>query len=590
MKNLKNTVLEEILPRVRKPGQYVGSERNAVVKDHHSVELKVALAYPDTYTVGMSHLGLKILYHMLNGRDDVAAERVFAPWIDMEEELRRRELPLYSLETFTPLGEFDVVGFSIQYELCHTNVLNMLELGGIPLLSEARSGADPVILAGGSLSTAMEPLVPFMDAILVGDAEDVLHTVIDTLIEWKRGVGGRGELYSALAVIPGIYVPSLYGIEYNEDKTIQGIVNLPPAPSRVKKLTVRDLDSAPFPTKPVVPNIEVVHDRINIEIMRGCPNHCRFCQALERYKPLKLRSPERVVELCEESFRNTGYEEINLSSLSTADYPKIEKLVSMLGERFSGRRVNVSLPSLRVGEELGLLPALTSSVRKSGLTFAPEVATDRLRKIVRKPITNENLMRGCEAAYRAGYRLLKLYFMIGVPGERDEDVTAILDLVGDASKLRRRITGRPAALNVAISYHVPKPHTAFQWEAMGTREALSSKRELVFSRRIPRSIRVRFHDIEASYLEAVFSRGDRRLAAALLKAREMGIRMDAWSECLSSMAWREAFDAAGIDPDFYALRKRSSDEILPWEMIETHTPKEYLLREKERFEEAVADP
>jgi radical SAM family uncharacterized protein len=585
--SLKNEVLRRVLPRVQKPGQYAGGERNQVVKDPGEVDLRVALAFPDTYAVGMSHLGLQILYHILNLRDDVFAERVFAPWTDMEAELRANDLPLYSLETFTPLCEFDVVGFSMQYELCYTNFLNMLELGGIPVTSEARSQGDPVILAGGSISAAMEPVAPFFDAILVGDAEDALDGIIDSIIEWKRTGSPRRVLLQSLAELPGVYVPSLYTVEYKTDGSIKQITAGPGAPQHVTKTTVADFENAPHPVRPLVPNVETIHDRINIEIMRGCPNQCRFCQAVKHYRPLKYRSIEKIVELCEDTYRNTGYEEISLTSLSTADYPGIQQLIPQIAQRFSNRHVNVCLPSLRIKEDLESLPELVSTVRKSGLTLAPEVATDRLRSIIRKQISSEDLLRGCTAAWKAGYRLLKFYFMVGLPTETEEDLREIVNLSDEASLLRKHLYRKRGKINVAISSHVPKPHTPFQWEAMNTREELIAKQRLIRSFNRSSYLNIKFHNVDESYLEAVFSRGDRRLAAALLRAREDGLRMDAWSECFDIRAWEEIFEDIGIDADAYAYRERQTDEILPWDTVTIGSPTHYLLKERERAHGAM---
>jgi radical SAM family uncharacterized protein len=586
-KSYKDILYDQILPRVEKPGQYAGGERNAVVKDHSAVDVTVALAFPDTYAVGMSHLGLKILYHMLNLRQDVAAERVFAPWADLEAELRSRGLPLCTLETFTPLSQFDVVGFSMQYELSFTNLLNMLELGGIPLLTSQRSASDPVVLGGGSIATAIEPVAPFFDAVLVGDAEDVLFRMIDAIRDWRRAgrSGGRAALHRALATLPGVYVPTLYDVTYHEDGTIARIENLPPAPEVVAKTTVLDLENAPFPVKPVVPNVEVIHDRINVEIMRGCPNQCRFCQAVQHYRPLRMRSIPKVLELADAVYRETGYEEIGLTSLSTADYPGILDLLGGIVERFDPRRVNVSLPSLRVGPELQRLPGLTSTVRKAGLTMAPEVATDRLREVIRKPILNADLLTGCRAAFEAGYRLIKFYFLIGAPTERDEDLRGIVELCEQASLLRRDlpgVTGGRARINASISSHIPKPHTPFQWEAMNPPDELHAKQHYIRSLRRSKALKFKFHDVDVSYLEAVFSRGDRRLAAALLKAREMGLRMDAWREHFDIHKWRDVFAETGLDPDWYALRERRPDEILPWDMIGLKTPPTHLAKERLR--------
>jgi radical SAM family uncharacterized protein len=586
-RTLKDIIVADILPHVQTPGQYVGGERNQMAKDPASVDLRVALAFPDTYAVGMSHLGLQILYHILNTRPDIAAERVFAPWIDMENELRKRELPLCSLETFSPLGDFDVIGFSMQYELGYTNFLNMLDLGGIAKETSRRSVGDPVILGGGSISLAMEPVAPFFDAVLVGDAEDVIDTIMDKIIHWKRSGAARRVLHEALCEIPGMYVPSLYDVSYKTDGTIDRIESIPPAPQWVGKATVMDFENAPYPTRPVIPNVAAVHDRINLEIMRGCPNQCRFCQAVKHYRPLKKRSIGRILALCEETYRNTGYEEITLTSLSTADYPGIEELIPAIARRFSSRRVSVSLPSLRVKGELEHLPGLVSTVRKSGLTMAPEVATDRLREIIRKPILNKDLLNGSDAAWKAGYRLLKYYFMIGVPTESRQDLRGIVDLCDAASLLRNKRFGRRGQINIAISSHIPKAHTPFQWESMNPKQELLAKQAYLRSCVTSRHLRLKFHNVDESYVEAVFSRGDRRLAGTLLKAHERGIRMDAWSECFDIRAWREVFEDDGIDSDFYALRERRHDETLPWDMISVGTPTHYLIKEQHRARAAM---
>ncbi len=585
MKNYKNVLFNEILPRVSKPGQYAGGERNIIRKDHAGVDIKVALAFPDTYSIGMSHLGLKILYHMLNGREDVVAERVFAPWTDMEDQLRGRGLPLCSLETFTPISEFDIVGFSMQYELSFTNFVNMLELSSIPQLTADRTLSDPVILGGGSISMAMEPVTPFFDAILVGDAEDVLFDIVDTVRDWRRSGAPREQLHRKLAVIPGMYIPSLYDVAYNSDGTIADIVHDMAAPGLVAKTTVGDMENAPFPTEPLVPIVQVIHDRINIEIMRGCPNQCRFCQAVQHYRPLRKRSIGKVLELIDAVYKSTGYEEISLTSLSTADYPGIIDLLQAIGDRYSPRRVNVSLPSLRVGPDLEHLPRLTSTVRKGGLTMAPEVATDRLREVIRKPIKNEDLLAGCRAAYEAGYRLLKFYFLIGAPTENQEDLKGIIQLCDEASLLKKQVTGGKgsrAQINASISSHIPKPHTPFQWEAMNTREELLHKQSYIKSFRAAKALRLKFHDVDVSYLEAVFARGDRRLAGALLKAREAGIRMDGWGECFDINKWSEIFQDVGVDPDWYALRARKIGEVLPWDMIGLKIPVSHLAKENQR--------
>lgn len=569
------------------PGQYAGGERNMIRKDHASVDLKFALAFPDTYAIGMSHLGIQILYHMINSRSDALAERVYAPWSDMEQELRERDIPLHTLESFTPLCEFDIIGFSMQYELGFTNFMNMLELSDVPVWTAERSINDPVILGGGSISLAMEPVAPFFDAVLVGDAEDVIDRILDTVIEWRRSGLPRRRLHENLCRIPGMYVPSLYDVSYNDDGTIAAIENDPVAPRIVAKTTVMNFENAPYPTRPVMPNVSAVHERINVEIMRGCPNQCRFCQAVKHYRPLKLRSVEKILELCEETYRNTGYEEISLTSLSTADYPAVQELIRAIAQRFDSRQVNVTLPSLRVKGELEHLPGLVSTVRKSGLTMAPEVATDRLREIIRKPILNKDLLSGSEAAWRAGYRLLKFYFLIGVPTETEDDLKGIIDLCDQVSLARKKQFRRRGQINVAMSSHIPKPHTPFQWEAMNTKEELLAKQRYIRLCNTSSYLKLKFHDVDESYLESVFSRGDRRLASTLIRARERGLRMDAWRECFDIHAWREVFEQGRVDSDFYALRQRGNEEILPWDMITVGTPTHYLLKEQTRAHAAM---
>jgi radical SAM family uncharacterized protein len=470
----------------------------------------------------------------------------------------------------------------MQYELCYTNLLNMLELAGIPVRTADRGAGDPVILGGGSIALAMEPVAPFFDAILVGDAEDVLYRVMDIIKEWRGSARSRDDLHRRLAGVPGMYVPSLYDVAYNDDGTVARIQARWGAPPHVPKTTVLDLENAPFPVRPVIPSVEVVHDRVNIEIMRGCPNQCRFCQAVQHYRPLKMRSIEKVLELAEAQYAGTGYDEISLTSLSTADYPGILDLVEAIDDRFRSRRVNISLPSLRVGPDLERLPALTVSVRKAGLTMAPEVATDRLRRVIRKPIKNEHLLAGCAAAYRAGYRLIKFYFLIGAPTERDEDLGGIVELIDEASRLRKHIAGKRAQINASISSHIPKPHTPFQWEQMDDRDTLRRKQAYVRSLRRSGALRLKFHDVDVSYLEAVFSRGDRRLADALIRAREAGLRMDAWNECFDIRRWDEVFRDVGLDPDWYALRGRGTDEVLPWDMIGLKIPTTHLAKEHTR--------
>lgn len=574
---LKRVVLNEILPRVQTPAQYVGGEVNAVVKDHRTVDVTWALVFPDLYTIGMSHLGLKILYHILNSREDCAAERVFAPNVDMESALRERGLPLYSLETFTPLDEFDVVGFSLQYELSFTNILNILQMSGIPMRAQDRGMSDPLIIGGGAIASSSEPMADYLDFIVVGDAEEVMDEITDTCKRWKDSLElTRREYLKKFACIPGVYVPSLYRVVYNRDGTLSAMEPEDGAPAVVEKLTTYDLNETPFPTRPVVPNVPAVHERINIEIMRGCPHGCRFCQAVKNYRPLKYRTIDKVIELAREQYQHTGYDEISLTSLSTADYPGLFQLLEGIAEEFGPKKVGVSLPSLRVGPELRNIPSAIAKMGKSGLTIAPEVATDRLREVIKKRIKNEHMFQGVEAAWEAGWRLLKFYVMIGCPTETDEDIAAIYEMAAHASALRKKLGLGAGKVNVGVSSFIPKPHTPFQWEPMNSMEELERKQKLLLSVTRSRRVQIKLHDVQTSYMEAVFSRGDRKLGDALALGLEAGCRFDAWSEHFRFERWVEVFQQLGIDPDWYALRRRGLDEKFPWDIIALGPTRSYL--------------
>jgi len=578
-------ILDRTLPFVSTPGQYVGNELHSVVKDPDSVELQFAFAFPDTYALGMSHLGMQILYAILNAREDCLAERVFAPWVDMIEQMRGNDLPLFSLETRRPVSEFDVIGFSLQYEMSYTNVLTMLDLGGVPLKSCDRAESDPLVIAGGPGAYAPEPIADFIDLFVLGDGEEKIDELVDALIRLKRkGVLNRTERLRALvSEVSCLYAPSLYDVTYKEDSTIAAIEpRYEDVPSRVSRHWVRDLDAVEYPENPIVPFVQIIHDRITLEIMRGCAHGCRFCQAGTTKRPVRHRSVERLVDIAKKSYESTGYSEISLASLSTSDYPHLSELAKELTDYFAPLKVGLSMPSLRVGEKLLELPGIINAVRKSGLTFAPEAATERLRGVINKDISNEDLLEAARVAYRNGWRLVKLYFMIGLPTETEEDVLTITALAREVSELRCEEKGSAGKVNVAVSTFVPRPHTPFQWEAMAELDYIREKQELLLKNAGPRRINIRYHKAERSLLEGVFSRGDRRLGKVILRAWELGCCFDGWDEHFDFEVWRRAFDDCGVDIGFYVHRERELDEVLPWDHIDAGVSKEFLLRERKR--------
>ena len=569
---MENTskILDDILPRVQKPAQYIGGEINSIAKSPESVDVSFALAFPDTYAIGMSHLGLQVLYGILNGRDDTAAERVFAPWPDMEEQMRSRGLPLFSLETRRPVREFDIVAFSLQYEMCYSEVLRMLALAGVPLLASERSGSDPLVIAGGPCAFNPEPMADFVDVFALGDGEETIHLFTDTFKAARKEGVARSEMLRRIAAAHrSFYVPSLYEVAYNADGTLAAITPLNGAPPTVTKATVEDLNDAPAPTAPVVPYVEIVHDRIAIEIMRGCPQGCTFCQAARIKRPVRARSIDNIIAIARETYRNTGHDEIALVSLSSSDYPDFRNLLAKITAEFTPLGVNISLPSLRVTEQIREVPRYLSKVRKSGLTLAPEVAGDSLRKTLNKHVSNEDIYATAVEAFRAGWDLIKLYFMIGLPGEEKEDIDGIAEMVSEVSHLRRQVGKGPARVNVAVSTFVPKPFTPLQRVRMTGIERIREVQRYLRQKVRARRIRLKFHSPERSFLEGVFSRGDRRLGRVLLSAHKKGCKLDGWKETFRFDLWRKAFDECNIDPDFYATRERAEDELLPWSHIKT---------------------
>ncbi|MFH0889175.1 MAG: TIGR03960 family B12-binding radical SAM protein [Planctomycetota bacterium] len=584
--------IEPILLQARAPSQYIGGEFNSIVKEHASVDIKIALAFPDTYDIGMSHWGLQVLYGVINSRPDALAERVFAPRIDMEQLMRERGIPLFSLESHIAVKDFDVVGFSLQYELAYTNILNMLDLAGIPLESSLRNETHPLIIAGGPAAFNPEPLADFIDIFVIGDGEEKIVEIIEVLKIFKKGnVTGaeirKEKIKHLVEKISSLYVPSLYQMTYKSDQTLKEIKPLfVGTPIKVLKATIKNLDEAFYPVSPVVPFGDVVHSRINLEIMRGCPHSCRFCISSVIKSPLRYRSVEKLMSLAETIYGNTGYDEISLLSLSSGDHPDIDELILRLTNRFKSKRVGLSLPSLRIDERLMKLPGVLNEVRKAGFTMAPEAGTENLRNIINKDIKDEDLYKGIRAAYQNGWRLVKLYFMIGLPGETMADIKAIAEIIHKASKIGLEFHNQPGNINVTISPFVPKPHTPFQWAEMNSIDELRKKQSLLRGLLRSRYIKVKMHFPERSFVESVFSRGDRRLGRLLMMAHKNGCKFDAWDEFFDFNKWVKSFEQTrhetGLEwfnPDFYAIRKREFSEILPWDIIDCGIAKKHFIKD-----------
>ncbi|MBM6664392.1 TIGR03960 family B12-binding radical SAM protein [Flavonifractor plautii] len=588
-----NRTLEHILPRVQKPARYTGGEYNAVVKDRRQVDVRYALCFPDTYEIGMSNLGMRILYGVMNQMDGVWCERVFAPWGDMEEEMRREGILLYGLESGDSIADFDLIGFSLGYEMAYTNVLNMLDLAGLPLRSEERYGLSPIIIAGGTCAYNPEPLAPFVDIFVLGEGEDVSVEIIQLYRKAREECWSKDEFLAAAAQIPGLYVPSLYDVSYRPDGTLERVTPHEGAPAVVTKRIVQDFDKSYFPVKTIVPSTEIVHDRVMLELFRGCIRGCRFCQAGYAYRPVRSRDPEILLKQGIEACKDSGYQEMTLSSLSTSDYRPLEHLCDGLLDWCEPNRVSLSLPSLRADNfSLGLMERV-QHVRKSGLTFAPEAGTQRLRDAINKNVTEEDLLRSCRTAFSGGWSSVKLYFMLGLPTETDEDVLGIADLAEKVYKTWKEVTPNPrrgVTITVSTAWFVPKPHTAFQWEPQITMEEYQRRVKLLREHMKGRSIKYNWHDSQTSFLEAVFARGDRKVADVIENAWRHGAKFDAWSEYFDFDRWLAAFEACGVDPAFYANRTREKDELLPWDVTSVGVTKNFLWRERERAYEAVITP
>ncbi len=585
------TKRDKILMKVQKPTRYTGGELNSVVKDAALVDCRFGFCFPDVYEIAMSHLGMKILYHSLNEREDTYCERVFAPWVDMEEEMRSRGMRLFALETGDEVVNFDILGFSLSYELAYSNVINMLDLAGIPILAKDRDESYPIICAGGLCAYNAEPIAEVFDFLMLGEGEESINLITDEYIKWKKsGKKSKKEYLKTIAQLEGIYVPSFYDVEYNEDNTVKSITPTEPeAKPVIHKCIMKDFDKAYTPDKVIVPFGEVVHDRVMLEVFRGCIRGCRFCEAGYAYRPVRERKPETLVDLADKLLSSSGYDEISLSSLSTSDYSQLKELTDGLLELTEQKKIGLSLPSLRIDNFSLELMKKVQKVRKSGITFAPEAGTQRLRDVINKNITEENILNSTKMLFRGGWTNVKLYFMIGLPTETDEDIQGIADLSQKVLEEYFAIPKEERAKNINIttstSSFIPKPFTPFQWAKQDSREEIVRKQDMLKAAIKSRKIKYNWHDNRASYLEGVFARGDRRLLPAVLTAVKNGCRFDSWDEQFRFDKWMQAFEECGIDPDWY-LRERSYDEVLPWDHIDIGVTKAFFMRENEKAKRA----
>ena len=583
--------IEKFLLKVQKPGRYTGGELNSIVKDKSKVDIRYAFCFPDTYEIGMSHLGMKILYSLVNAREDAWCERVFAPWVDMEEVMRENNIPLYALESGDAIKDFDILGFTMQYELSYTNVLNMLDLAGLPVRAKDRTSLTPIVIAGGACVCNAEPMAEFFDITLPGDGEEVTNELIDLLKEYKAKGATKQEFLVAAAQIKGVYVPSLYEVEYNEDNTVKSVTPTNGAPEKVVKRNVANLDEMFAPTEFVVPFLEVVHDRTTVEIFRGCIRGCRFCQAGFLNRPLRSKSPEVVEAQCKAICDSTGYDEISLCSLSTSDYKGLETLIKNMLPWTIDEKINIALPSLRADNFPKELMEKLNAISRSGLTFAPEAGTQRLRNVINKNITEEEVLRTAAQAFSGGWTAVKLYFMIGLPTETEEDIRGIANLaqavVDEYYKNPDKPKGKSVSVSISLASLVPKPFTPFQWEPQDKPDTLIEKQDFLINCVTTRKVNVSRHVPWTSFLEGVFARGDRRLADVIETAWRKGCKLDGWSEHLKKEAWEESFAENGIDPFFYTARRRDYEEILPWEHMDFGVTKKFLISENKKAHEGV---
>lgn len=586
------TLRDKILSNVMKPTRYTGGELNSVIKNPDEVDVRFGFCFPDTYEIAMSHLGLKILYHTLNNRSDTYCERVFAPWTDMEEEMKKRGMKLFALETGDEITHFDMLGFTLQYELSYSNVVNMLMLGDIPVRAKDRDESYPIVCGGGPCAYNAEPVADIFDFFMMGEGEDIIHEVTDEYVKWKKsGKKNKKDYLEAIAKIEGVYVPSFYDVEYNDDNTVKSVTpNNENAKPRVTKRIMRDFDKTEAPDTIIVPFGEVVHDRVMLEVMRGCLRGCRFCQAGYIYRPLRERKPDTLLSLADSLLSCSGYDEISLSSLSTSDFSGLKDLTDGLLDITEEKKIGLSLPSLRIDNFSLELMEKVQKVRKTGITFAPEAGTQRLRDVINKNITEENITKSTDLLFRGGWTNVKLYFMIGLPTETMEDVLGIADLAKKVLDVYWAIPKEERAkqinITVSTSSFVPKPFTAFQWAAQDCRDTLIEKQDALKSAITSKKIRYNWHDNKTSYLEGVFARGDRKLSEVIIRAVEKGCKFDGWGEHFKFDTWLEAFEELNIDPDFYNLRERGYDETLPWDHIDIGVTKEFFIRENEKAKAA----
>lgn len=586
-------LLQRILPTVQKPARYTGGEFNEVKKDLKDVRVRIAFCFPDTYEIGMSNVGMRILYGVMNEMDGVWCERVFAPWGDMEDAMRANQLPLWTLESQSPVRDMDMIAFTIGYEMCYTNILNMLNLSGIPLHSKERNGLENIVFAGGVCAFNPEPLAEFIDFFSLGEGEESTVEIVNLYDRAKKEGWTKDKFLIEVSEIPGVYVPSFYEHKYNDDGTLAEIIPLNGAPKKITKRIVEDLDKAYFPTKMIVSSTEIVHDRANLEVFRGCIRGCRFCQAGFSCRPVRKKSPDVLYLQAVKTLQDSGHNEITLSSLSTSDYRELKELTDNMIPYCSENRINLSVPSLRADNFSRELMQKLQTLRKSGLTFAPEAGTQRLRDVINKNLTEEEILTTCANAFSGGWNNVKLYFMLGLPTETDEDVLGIADLVYKVIQTWKENASnkkRGLRVHVATAYFVPKPHTPFQWEKQIEPQEYLRRCRLLKDHFYSKSIEYNYHTPDISRLEAVTARGDRRLGPVIEEAAKNGAKLDGWDEYFNYQIWMDAFQSCGVDPDFYTVRGYGEDENLPWDVIDVGVTKKFLLREKKRAYEGVITP